>query len=449
MNIIVVGIGEIGRHLALSLAKEAHNIVVIDTHEKLVAELDSRIDARVICADGTSINMLLEANAPECDLLFAVTSDNNTNIVSCSIAKQLGAKKAICRVHPSLQREEWLFDHRGHFNIDHIFSSERLAAIELSKHIRNPESLLVEDIARGRIELQQVKVSDRSSAHGQTLSEFGFPPRIRVGAITRANTTIIPSANEKLHAGDLVTLFGEPRKLKEIVDRLGKGSLSQDNPKVVVFGGNEYGFTLAQMLEGWDYRVRIFESDPALCEDLSHRLSNTTVLNVDATSVAELREEQVGDVDFFVATNSSDEDNVMTCLQAHNLGARHCLTLIHRADYADAISSSGAQLGIMAAVSPREATRRELERFVTSDKFHVVKALQDGELIEVSVPPNARIVDKKVIDIEWPEESGLVALLHEIHACVPAAEDVIRAGDHIYAMVSNKAKKKFLKLLTK
>ena len=449
MNIIIVGTGEIGRYLAISLARESHQIFVIERDERLVNELESRIDAKVLCSDGTSINTLLEANVAECDLFFAVTSDNNTNLVSSSIAKQLGAKKTICRVHPKLQREEWLFDHRGHFGIDHIFSSERLASVELSKHVRNPDSLLVEEIARGRIELQQVRVSERSPAQGKTLAEINFPQRIRIGAITRGTTTIIPTADEKVIAGDLVTLFGAPHKLKEYVDRLGKGLLTSDGSKVVIFGGGEYGFSLAQMLESWNCRVRIFESDPAICEDLTHRLSNTTVLNVDATSLAELREEQVGDADFFVATTQSDEDNVMTCLQAHNIGAKHCLTLIHRADYADAISSSSTQLGIMAAVSPREATRRELLRFVTSDKFHTVKALEDGELLEVSVPDNARIVDKAVSEIEWPEGSGLVALLHGVQACVPAADDIVRAGDHLYAMVSTKAKKKFLKLLTK
>ena len=449
MNIIIVGIGEIGRHLALSLSQESHEIVVIETDEKLASELDAQVDARVMCRDGASVNALSEANVAECDLLFAVTSGNNTNMVVSSIAKELGAKKVICRVHPTVQREEWIFDHRSYFGIDYIFSSERFASIELSKHIRNPDSLLVEDIAHGRVELQQVKISDNSTVHGKLLCDLDLPPRIRIGAVTRGDKTIIPTAEEKLYAGDHVTVFGEPRKLQEIVNRLRHGDSGDESTKVVIFGGGEYGFSLAQMLEGWNYRVRIFETDTALCEDLTERLADTTVLNVDATSITELREEQVGDADFFVATSESDEDNVMTCLQAHNLGAKHCLTLIHRADYADAISSSGAHIGIMAAVSPREATRRELERFVTSDRYHVIKALEDCDLIEASVPETATVVGKKISEIEWPEGSGLVALLHGVHACVPAADDIIQADDHLYAMVSTSAKKELLKVLTK
>jgi trk system potassium uptake protein len=121
-----------------------------------------------------------------------------------------------------------------------------------------------------------------------------------------------------------------------------------------------------------DCSVRVFERDAgALRGKVADRLSNTTVIRADASVVAELEEEQVGEADFFIATSSDDEDNVMSCLQAHTLGVKHCLTLIHRADYAAAISASGKHLGIRAAVSPREATRREIQRFITTDSFHV------------------------------------------------------------------------------
>lgn len=447
MNIIIVGAGEIGRHLAGSLSSAAHNIAVIELDEVLATELGNQIDARVLCGDGASVNTLVEANVGECELFLALTSNNNSNLVSCSIAKELGAQKTICRVDPGLQREEWLFDHRGHFNIDHLFSSERLAGVELSKFIRNPESITIDEIARGRIELQQIIVSDRSEAVGKSLREIKLPPRVRIGSITRKDEAIIPTADEVILAGDYVTLFGEPRKLSEIVDLLQKSPSAKERKiNVVILGGGEYGGTLAEMLQSWNCRVRIFEQNPQVCEALTERLTETTVINADATSIAELREEQVGDADFFVATTQSDQDNVMTCLQANNLGTKRCLTLIHRTDYADAISQAGAQLGIMAAVSPREVTRRELMRFITSDRYHVVKKLKAGEVIEVTLDDRSAIIGKRVNEIDWPEGCGLVALLHGIHAAVPAAEDTFATGDTVYAIVSRKALKKFLKL---
>ncbi|BCX46395.1 Trk system potassium transport protein TrkA [Haloferula helveola] len=448
MNIIIVGAGEIGRHLATSLSKEAHSISVIEYDPGLAADLEQSIDAKVVGSDGTSVSALVEANVGECELFLALTSSNTANLVSSSIAKKMGVEQVVCRVHPSLQREEWLFDFKGTFGVDHLFSSERLAAIELAKFIRNPDSLAVEEIARGRIELQQVVVDGKSDAVGRSLVDLKAPERTRIAMISRGAEHFVPTADAVIEAGDIVTIFGEPRKLRTLADRLQRKREERDALRVVIFGGGEYGFSLAQMLESWDCRVRIFEQDEAICRNLVDRLSNTTVIHADATVVAELEEEQIDGVDFFVATSNSDEDNVMTCLQAHTLGAKNCLTLIHRADYAAAISSSGKHFGIAAAVSPRDATRRDIERFITSDQFHLVKKLPGAEIIEMGVRKGSIAAGHMVKEVDWPEGCVLVGLMQGTHSDVPGPEDVVQAGDHIYAVVSPKARKAFVKLLS-
>ncbi len=450
MNIMIVGAGEIGRHLATNLSTQAHNITVFEMDETNARELDSRIDARVISGDGSAPGLLVENGVGECNLFLALTSSDNDNLVACSVAKALGAAKTIARVKPDLQRDEFLFDHRAHFGVDHLFSSERLAAVELSKFIRNPDALFVEEIARGRIELQLVAVDEDAQASGKTLASIGLDPRVRIGRIERDGEYIIPGAGDTVEGGDTIALFGEPAKISEAIDKFSSShtSHSDEGRRVVIFGGGEYGFTLAQMLDAWNFKVRIFDRDPAVCEDLTHRLSRTTtVINADATSLTELREEQVDAADFFVATTQGDEDNVMTCLQAHNLGTTHCLTLIHRSDYADAISTSGLKFGIMAAVSPREATRQELMRFVTSDRYHLVRRLEGAEVIEASIAKDSPLIGKKVSEVKWPTGCVLIALLNGAHASVPAAEDTFAAENNLYAMVSDKAKRKFLALL--
>ncbi len=448
MNIIIVGAGEIGRHLARSLSRLAHSISVVENDPRLAAELEQTIDAKVVSSDGTSVNALAEANIGECELFLSLTSSNTANLVSGSIAKKLGVPHVVARVHPGLQREEWLFDFKGHFGVDHLFSSERLAAIELAKFIRNPDSLVVEEIARGRIELQQVIVSGRSDLVDKPLLNLKLPERTRVAMISRGDDHFVPGATSELHEDDIVTIFGEPRKLRTLAERLQRKGDDRSRLRVVIFGGGEYGFSLAEMLESWDCRVRIFEKDEKICQSLADRLSNTTVINVDATVVSELEEEQVGGVDFFVATSDSDEDNVMTCLQAHTLGAKTCLTLIHRADYAAAISSSGQHFGIQAAVSPREATRREIQRFITSDRFHLVKSFSGGELIELQVAKGSIACGNMVKEVEWPEGSVLVGLQRGTHAAVPGPDDDLKAGDHVYAVVSSKARRALVKLLS-
>ncbi len=447
MNIIIVGAGEIGRHLAFCLAKDAHRISLIEADKALAEELEATLDAKVIHGDGTSVSDLADADVGECDLFLAMSSSNTTNMMSASMAKSMGVSKVISRVHPSLQREEWLFDFRGHFGLDHIFSSERLTAIELAKFVRNPDSLVVEELARGRIELQQVQLGKTSAAVGQSLRELNAPVGIRVAMITRNGSSFVPNATTQLEDGDLTTIFGEPRKLRDFAKILQGRSKSADKLRVVIFGGNEYGFSLAQMLESVDCTVRVFERDAQLCLSLADRLTNATIIHGDATVSAELEEEQVGEADFFISTSVDDEDNVMSCLQAHTLGVKNCLTLIHRADYAQAISNSGHHFGIRAAVSPREATRREIQRFITSDAFHVLKQFDGVDLVELRVGNASIAAGHMVKEINWPTGVVLVGKLRGLHADVPGPDEVLLGGDHLYAMVAKEARKAFIKLL--
>ncbi len=446
MNILIVGAGEIGKYLAHQLSSDEHSLCVIDRSLATVTELNETMDVRAIHGEGTSVTVLEEAMIADCDLCLVLTADDATNLSTASIAKQLGAAQTIARVSTALQREEWLFNYRGHFAVDYLFSPDRLAAIELAKYIRHPDSLLVEEIARGKIELQQVQVSSHSVAAGKTLQEIGLPPRLRIGLIQRNAELLVPLASEVLQAGDMVTVFGEPRQLSKVIKMLQPAFAKDRKANVIIAGGTECGVALAEMLEGVDADVRLFDPDPILCARLASHLHNTTVLCADGTSLHALREEQAGNADFLVAAAVDDADNVMACLQAHHLGIRHSLALIHRSEYAHAISRSGPRLGILGAVSPREATLRDIMRFVTKDGYRPLISLEgDVEVLEVPVTADSHIANRQVKDVDWPQGSGLVALLHGNSAMVPAATDTIAAGDTLYAMVSASSRVEFLR----
>ena len=217
MNIIIVGAGEIGRHLAAELSAGGHRVSVVEKDAAVAAQLESHVDAKVIHGNGSSVSDLVEAGVGDCELMLAMTSSNTANLVACSMAKGLNVPMVVSRVHPGLQREEWLFDYRGHFRIDHIFSSERLAAIELAKHVRNPDGRDLIEIANGRIELQQVTVSQSSDAAGVSLRKLNPPGNVRVAMVKRGGRRVVPAADFELSWEDEVTVFGEPRKLRDVV----------------------------------------------------------------------------------------------------------------------------------------------------------------------------------------------------------------------------------------
>lgn len=449
MNIVIIGAGEVGRHLAESLSNREHSITVIEANDALARDLDEQLDSHVVGADGTDVSALVELGVAECDLFFALTSNRNVNLVAASLARSLGARKTVARVDAAVQRTEWLFDYRTHFRIDHLFSVERLTAVELAKHIRNPDRLVVEEFARGRIELLQCTVPAGAPAINRAILELKLPGQMRVAMIQRGGQVVVPTARDAVQAGDVVTLFGNPDKLASVLPLFDPGSKPRLHTKVVIFGGGEYGVTLAQMLEGKDhYQVRIMERNKARCEQLVELLQRTTVIHGDATSVNQLKEEQVGAADFFVATSHDDEDNVMSCLQARNLGTPHCLTLVHRADYADTISANEERLGIHAAVSPRVAVAKELLRFITTDDFHPILALPGGaSVLEIPVAGDSSVCGRKIAEIAWPAGAGLVALLHGQQALVPGGDDLIHGGDTVYALTTEGAREPLIRLL--
>lgn len=448
MNIIILGAGEIGLHMAEQLTSREHNICVIESDPAVATRVSEGLDVKVVVGNGSTAGVLEEAGVAECDVFFGLCSSDNTNIVAASLARPLGAKRSVARVHAGVHQEQWLFDFRSHFGVDYLFSPARLAAVELGKYIRNPDCLAVEEIARGRIELQQKRVTTRTPACGKKLRDLPLPQRVRVGSIERAGDVFIPGGDESLQAGDVVTLFGATASLAGAASIFRDAGETDDEKKVVIFGGGEYGLALAQILEGGKFRTRMFDTDPERCAALSRMLSKTTLLCADATSMTQLREEQVGDADFFVAATHADEDNVMTCLQAHDLGVRHCVTLIHRADYADAVTRAGSRLGILGAVSPRMATSRELVRFTVEGETTTLVTLRGGlEVDEFVVREGSPLAGRRIAEIGWPRGSLLVSCTRGSAATVPAANDILQAGDLLVALVAPGSRREFLKLV--
>lgn len=443
-----MGAGEIGRHLAYEFSTKTRDITVIDRSEDVLNELGESLDINVHRSDGASATTLAEVNMVDTDLFLAVTQDDSANMVACSISKAMGAAFTVCRISTDLQREEWLFDFRSHFDIDQFFSTEGLAALELAKYVRNPEGIFVEEIARGRIEIQQLEIDTDSNLLGKSIEELQLPERIRLAFIIREDQFLVPSGQDSLKVGDVATLFGRSQQLEEFISSLKLNGSSHRKLKVVIFGGSEYSVSLAQTLEAGPFEVRILEADKDRCNILADHLRKTMVLNADGTSLQNLIEEQVGLADFFVASSDEDEDNVIACLEAKSLGTRYCLALIRRADYASVIERNKSNIGILAAVSPRVVTARELLRFVPTETFHTVLELPGkAKVIQVTVPEKSPAIGKKLMDISWPNNSGIVAIIRNQDAFIPIGNDTIAAGDNVYIAVSQKSINALLKIL--
>ncbi|MEX0324793.1 MAG: Trk system potassium transporter TrkA [Puniceicoccaceae bacterium] len=448
MKVVIVGAGEVGRHLSHVLSDANHDVTVVEKDPDRAAVIDEEHNVRVIHGSGSVAATVKKAIADGCDHFIAMTSQDEINLIACSLARVLGAKNVISRIHDQTFTDTSHVNYPLHFGIDMMLNPEGLSALELAKSIRNPARIAVENFARGEIEAQRITVDKRARFRGKALKELKLPSQIKFGFYQRGEQQDIPSADTVLQEGDVVIVFGPPSELYKLRMNLDPHSTGEE-VRVVIFGGSETAVALVRLLNNPRFKVRVIEQDEDKCRRLAERFPQATFINGDGTSLRLLEEEQIGNTDYFVASTSDDERNVMTSIQAAKLGARHVQTVINKSDYEEILLNLRSALEIETLVSPRIVTANEVMRYISSaayvDLFRFPN--QSARILEIQVSLDSPCAGRKLKEINWPKHAVLVALLHKFQAKVPGAEDTILAGDRVVVITREENLKDLLQLL--
>lgn len=440
MNVFIMGAGSVGAFLCEKFSL-LHQVTVFERDPIVAQEIDERYDVRVVCDPGCSAKILSEYNVNSCDFFIAMTRDDRTNILTCSIAKALGAKMTIARASDSVYTDYSYLNYQALFGIDLFINPEALCALELAKEIRGPGRVAIERFSNGRIEAMQVTIPSSSKFIGKTLKEINFDSRVRIGCIYRGTCYEFATSETKLMVGDIVTLVGEHDILSSERERL-VPNRNKLCPSVTIYGGEETAIALIKALGTEHYKLRLIEKNINKCKKLSEIFTDITIINGEGTSVNLLKEEQINYADFFVACTKVDEDNIMSSLQAEHLGAKNAMFIINDGDYDQVLNDIGYKLGIRKFVSPRIATYAELQHYLSGEKMWEVAELNDGAgyFLQVEVSPRNENIGKKISEITWPLGSIVVVLCHDFESNVPSADSVIAAGDKMIIVAPANAK---------
>ena len=448
MKIVIVGAGEVGHNLTATLSKDGHDVTLIEQSEELCARLDEEHNARVIKGNGGSASQLASLEVGSCDAFLAMTSDDRTNVISCSLAKGLGAKNSIARIHDATYSDASSLSYQVHFGIDLFVNPEAICAVELAKAIRNPSRVAIEDFAKGQIEVQKVRLAKGSKYINKSLSEINFGADLRIGFIERDNSLLIPNGETVLAESDNLTVFGHPETLfnqREKFDPKQK----IESTSVVLFGGSETTISLIRMLSNPRFKIRVIEKSPQQCEVLANLFPHIAVIHGDATSLRLLEEEQIGVADYFVACTKDDEENILTCIQASKLGAKHVQLVINKGDYDKLLDTLKDDLNIEVVVSPRIAMSDYMKRYLSNQALTELADLPDqsGQIYQLIIPHDSPSIGKKIQDVALPKGTLVVALLHKFKAKVPSADDTILTDDRLIVISGIEEKKLVLKKL--
>jgi len=431
-KIVIIGAGEVGTYLAGMLSSEGHEVTVIDSDDTVVQSLEESFNARALVGNGASSQMLIKAGINECDFCLAMTSDDLTNLVGSSLGKSLGAKCTLARIHDQTYMDNSYINYQLHFGIDYLINPEALCALELAKIIRNPGRMIVEHFAKGAIEVQQVEVSANSKLLNKDLQTLNFPKGIQIAYIQDKEEFVVPNASSKLEAGKTITMMGPTDELAKLVPKINPDA-THSSVYITIFGGTETAICLARMLNPQRFRVRIIEKNVKQCRSIAERFPDITVINGDATSLRLMEEENVGESDFFIACSKDDEDNIMTCLQAKKLGTKHTQLVVNRTDYENLLDDLRDVLKVEKAVSPRVATVKELNRYLSTKPYMELATLPGGMIIsyEIVISTDSPCAGKTVKSIGLPPGAVIIALQHKYEVRVPLAHDVLLSGDRI------------------
>ncbi len=443
MKIIILGAGQVGTSITEILSREAGgDITLIDLDEERLSLLQNRFDIRTVHGHASHPDVLREAGCDDAELILAVTNSDETNITACQIASILfNTPKKIARIRSTKYiSEDKLFARDGSgLGVDYIISPEQIVTTELQRLIERPGALQVLDFANGRIQLVAIKAYDDGALVGHQLRELKdhlSNIETRVVAIYRKGEAIMPCGDTVIEVNDEVFFIAATEHIRAVMSEMRK--LDKPVRTIMLAGGGNIGFRLAEALEQKNYKVKLIEHSPERAEEISKHLKNTIVLIGDSADEELLKMENIHKMDVFCAITNDDEANILSAMLAKQLGARRVMSIVNRTAYADLIERTMIDI----AYSPKQATIGSVLPKFRTGALEAVHSLRLGtaEAIEAIAlnDQSSKVVGRQIDEIPLPKGTIIGAILRGEEVIIPHHDTVIINEDHLILFVQEK-----------
>ena len=438
MRIMIVGAGQVGRHLSRKFSAEGQDVVLIDRDETRLRRLERELNILVVPGSGASMRVLEDAGIENTELFIAVTDSDEVNLVACLLSKKYQVKKRVARV----RNEDFLSPgaplNEKALGIDMLISPDRAMTDEIMQLITVSEAFDTSEFANGQMVLLGYVINENNPCAGLTLQKLKQQMkshRYVVAAIIRDGKTIIPGGNDRIEVGDKVYLMVRKQDISEVENMF---NLSSKLPELVfIIGGGNIGFNVAKRLELLGINVRLVEEDADHCDFLTENLENTLVLNFDGLEADVLLEEGIEKADLIITVTDNDASNILSSLLAKHHGAKKCITKINRHDFIPLLG----KLGIDVALSPREVAADMILRYVRRGSIVSVTTIHgsEAEVIELKVPdrPKFKVVPLK--SLSFPKGAIVGAIVRQSQVFIPSGETTLQPDDNLIIFFTKEA----------
>ncbi|MDI1471891.1 MAG: Trk system potassium transporter TrkA [Thermodesulfovibrio sp.] len=446
MRVIIVGAGEVGYQVAKFLTYEGVDVVIIDRDGNRLRKISEELDIATIEAEGSDPSAFKEAGADKADLLLAVTNSDETNMIACLLGKAMfNIKRKIARIrNPDYYFNKELLG-KANLDIDPAINPELEAAEAVSKLIENPFASEIVEFEQGKIKVIGFKIPQDSFIKGKKLKSLrAFLNRdFIIGAIERDENVLIPTGEDFIHEGDIVYMPIPKEQVQEVAQSL--GVLGKPAKKIMILGGGRLGYYIASKMET-RADIKIIEKDAERCKFLSKHLGKSLILHGDGADKQLLIEENISNMDIYIACSNNDELNIMASLLAKKLGVKKVISIINRTDYI----SLAHNLGIQSVLSPRLITASIILRYLRRGEVLSLTAIAENkaEIIEIVVTDRSSIVGRTLKEGIFPRNSILGAIIRDDKIIIPSGNDIIRKRDKLIIFALKDSIREIEKLLT-
>lgn len=440
MNVVIAGCGKVGNELAQQLSQEGHAVTVIDISAKRVEEAGNQYDVMGIVGNCATLQVQTDALVPKADLLIACTASDEQNLLSCLVARKLGAKHTIARVRDPAYADQldFLAEELG---LSMHINPEYSAASEIFRLLRFPSAQKLDVFAGGRVEIVEVTVPEGSDLAGLMLKDLArtFNARILVCAVLREEQVSIPDGSFVLRAGDRISITGAPTEVESVFRKL--GILRKRVNDVLLAGGGRISYYLARMLAEIGVRAVVVEKDEARCEALCELLPKALIIHGDGTDHELLGEAGIHGMDGVAALTGSDEENIIFGLYAASLQLRKVVVKVNNGN----LIRLGERAGLESVISPKHITANMILRYVRGMSHSLdsnVEALHSicgglAEALEFAVGRQASaVLGIPLKDLATRKNLLVACIIRGGRAIIPGGQDVIRSGDHVIVVTT-------------
>jgi len=440
MKIVIIGGGTVGTAICTQLASEEHNITVVDTNPTTLTELSNTCDVFGVVGNGADVSVLRRAGAERADLLIAVTSGDEINILSCAAAKKLGTAHTIARVrNPEYSGLMQLM--KNEMNLSLTINPELAVAKEIYRMLRAPSAAKIDTFSRGRVELAELVVTADSPLCGVTLNDLRAKIHISflVCSVLRDGQVYIPSGLFRIEAGDTVCVTATDEELPRFFKAIG---IYRDPVRnILIVGGGRTTYYLLALLHHTKMHATVIERNKELCRELAEQYSCTVICDY-GTKQELLLEEGLEHTDAFLALSDVDEENAIVSMYAGTKTHGKIITGIHAMPYIELFRG----VGLQSIVSPQSSTATDIIRYVRS-MANVREATEIESLhrfMEDRVEALEFLIKKDIDGITGiplkqlrPRAGVLIAaIVRRDRVIIPSGDDEIRSGDVVIVITT-------------